>query len=204
MEMNDALTEQVTCEGQAIALAQRGEHAGFEYLYKAHCRRVYGVCLRMIRNPTEAEDLTQQTFLQLFRKIGTFRNESNFSTWLYRVTVNVVLLHMRHRKPAAAVVEDLEHYTANEEGKRKHDSGGASLSSLVDRLNLRRAISQLSPGCKKQFLLHDVLGYKHREIAERLGCSVSNSKSQLHKARKRLRRLLQRESGRADASVATA
>jgi RNA polymerase sigma-70 factor (ECF subfamily) len=124
MEMKDALTEQVTSEGQAIALAQRGDHAGFEYRYNAYCRRVYSVCLRMIRNPTEAEDLTQPAFLQLFRKIGTFRSESNFSTWLNRVTVNVVLLHMRHRKPAAAVVEDLEHYTANEEGKRKHGSGG--------------------------------------------------------------------------------
>src|SRR4029077_4155710 len=98
--MTDALTKNVACEGQAIALAQRGDAVAFEYLYKAYCRRVYSVCLRMIRNPAEAEDLTQQTFLQLFRKIGTFRSESNFSTWLYRVTVNVVLLHMRNRKPA--------------------------------------------------------------------------------------------------------
>jgi RNA polymerase sigma-70 factor, ECF subfamily len=202
--MTDALTKNVASEGQAITLAQRGDAVAFEYLYKAYCKRVYSVCLRMIRNPAEAEDLTQQTFLQLFRKIETFRGESNFSTWLYRVTVNVVLLHMRHRKPAAAVVEDLEHYTANEEGKSKCGSGGASLSSLVDRLNLRRAISKLSPGCKRQFLLYDVLGYKHSEIAERLGCSVGSSKSQLHKARKRLRRLLQGERGRAEASVATA
>jgi RNA polymerase sigma-70 factor (ECF subfamily) len=200
--MKDAPTDQLTSEGQAIALAQRGDYAAFEYIYKAYCKRVYCLCLRMIRNPAEAEDLTQQTFLQLFRKIGTFRSEANFSTWLYRVTVNVVLLHMRHRKPAAAVIEDLEHYTANEEGKRKHGSGGASLASLVARLNLKRAISKLSPGCKKQFLLHDVLGYKHSEIAERLGCSVGSSKSQLHKARKRLRRLLQGD-GRAEASAAT-
>jgi len=202
--MKDAPTDQLTSDGQAIALARRGDHAAFEYIYKAYCKRVYSVCLRMIRNPVEAEDLTQQTFLQLFRKIGTFRGESNFSTWLYRVTVNVVLLHMRHRKPAAAVVEDLEQYTANEEGKCQHGSGGASLSSLVARLNLKRAISKLSPGCKKHFLLHDVLGYRHSEIAERLGCSVGSSKSQLHKARKRLRRLLQGEPGRAEASAATA
>jgi len=199
--MKDKPTDQVTSEGQAIALAQRGDHAAFEYIYKAYCRRVYSVCLRMIRNPAEAEDLTQQTFLQLFRKIGTFRSESNFSTWLYRVTVNVVLLHMRHRKPAAAMVEDLEHYTANEEGKGKHSFGGASLSSLVDRLSLRRALAKLSPGCKQHVLLYDVLGYKHSEIAERLGCSIGNSKSQLHKARKRLRRMLQGETGRAEASA---
>lgn len=188
--MKDTLRDQVTSEGQAIALAQRGDYAAFEYIYKAYCRRVYSVCLRMIRNPAEAEDLTQQTFLQLFRKIGTFRSESNFSTWLYRVTVNVVLLHMRKRKPAAALVEDLHHYTANEEGKREHGSGGASRSSLVDRLNLKRAFSKLSPGCKQHLLLYDVLGYKHREIAERLGCSIGNSKSRLHKARKRLRQQL--------------
>jgi RNA polymerase sigma-70 factor, ECF subfamily len=198
--MQDTFTDKVTTEGQAIALAQRGDHAAFEYIYKAYCKRVYSVCLRMIRNPAEAEDLTQQTFLQLFRKIGTFRSEANFSTWLYRVTVNVVLLHMRHRKPAAAAVEDLEQYTANEEGRRKH---GAALSSFVERLNLKRAISQLSPGCKQLFLLYDVLGYKHSEVAERLGCSVGSSKSQLHKARKRLRRLLQ-EPGGAEASPTTA
>jgi RNA polymerase sigma-70 factor (ECF subfamily) len=202
--MTDALTKHVESEGQAIALAKRGDAAGFEYLYKAYGGRVYSVCLRMIRNPAEAEDLTQQTFLQLFRKIGTFRSEAQFSTWLHRVTVNVVLLHMRRQKPAAAVVEDLEHYIANEEGKRKHGYGAAALSSLVDRLNLRRAISKLSPGCKQQFLLYDLLGYKHSEIAERLGCSVGNSKSQLHKARKRLRRLLQGERVRAQASAATA
>lgn len=199
--MTDVRREEVTSEGQAIALAQRGDHAAFEYIYKAYCKRVYSVCLRMIRNPAEAEDLTQQTFLQLFRKIGTFRSESSFSTWLYRIAVNVVLLHMRHRKPAGAVVEDLEQYTANEEGKPKH---GVSLSSFVDRLNLKRAISKLSPGCKRLFLLYDVLGYRHSEIAERLGCSVGSSKSQLHKARKRLRRLLQGELGRAEASATTA
>src|SRR5438067_5055729 len=123
--MKDALTVVATVyksEEEAIARARRGDAGAFEYLYKTHCRHVYSVCLRMIRNPAEAEDLTQQTFLQLFRKIGTFRSEANFSTWLYRVTVNVVLLHMRHRKPAAAMVEDLEQYTANEEENCKHGS----------------------------------------------------------------------------------
>src|SRR4029453_9884954 len=94
-------------EEDAITRAQRGDPVAFEFLYKAQNKRVYSVCLRMIRNPAEAEDLTQQTFLQLFRKIGTFRGESGFSTWLHRVTVNVVLMHLRrkrldrnpHRKP---------------------------------------------------------------------------------------------------------
>src|SRR4029077_20232760 len=85
-------------EAEAIARAQEGDAAAFEFLYKAHCRRVYSLCLRMIKNPAEAEDLTQQAFLQLFRKIGTFRGESGFSTWLHRVTVNVVLMHLRRKK----------------------------------------------------------------------------------------------------------
>ena len=99
------------------------------------------------------------------------------------------------------MVEDLEQYTANEEGQRKH---GASPSSFFDRLNLKRAISKLSPGCKQQFLLYDVLGYQHSEIAERLGCSVGSSKSQLHKARKRLRQLLQEEQVPVEADIVSA
>src|SRR6266478_5041227 len=86
-------------EAEAIKQAKEGDAAAFEFLYKAHCRRVYSLCLRMIKNPAEAEDLTQQAFLQLFRKIGTFRGESGFSTWLHRVTVNIVLMHLRRHKP---------------------------------------------------------------------------------------------------------
>src|SRR5580765_521486 len=95
-------------EADAIRQAKNGDAGAFEHLYNVHCRRVYSLCLRMIRNPVEAEDLTQQTFLQLFRKIGTFRGESGFSTWLHRVTVNVVLMHLRRRKPAEIVFEDLD------------------------------------------------------------------------------------------------
>jgi len=202
--MTDTFTKNVTSESRAIALAQCGDAAAFEYLYQAYSRRVYSICLRMTRNEAEAEDLTQQTFLQLFRKIGTFRSEASFSTWLHRVTVNVVLLHMRHRKPAEAWVEDLERYTANEEWSREPAYGNAPTSSLVDRLNLKRAFSKLSPGYKRQFLLYDVLGYKHSEIAKRLGCSISCSKSRLRKARQRLRRLLHERRERTEAVVATA
>ena len=188
--MTCPLEDELTSERRAIALAQGGDQAAFEYLYKAYSKRVYSICLRMIGNPAEAEDLTQQTFLQLFRKIATFRSEANFSTWLYRVTVNVLLQHLRHRKPAAAKVEDLEHYISYEEGKRTQGSGADLLSSVIDRLNLKHAFSKLPPGCKRHFLLYDVLGFKHSEIAERLGCSIGNSKSQLHKARRKLRKLL--------------
>ena len=186
-------TEINLTEAEAIRRAKDGNAAAFEYLYKTHCRHVFSVCLRMIKNPAEAEDLTQQAFLQLFRKIGTFRGESVFSTWLHRVTVNIVLMHLRRRKPTEIVVEDLEPHSSNGGGPREYGSGDTSMLGAIERLNLMRAIRKLPPGYKQLFLLHDVIGYEHSEIAGLLGCSTGCSKSQLHKARKRLRRLLQGE-----------
>src|SRR4249919_2638148 len=96
-------------EMEAIKKAKNGDPSAFEYLYKLHSKRVYSLCLRMSRHPAEAEDLTQQAFLQLFRKIDTFRGESGLSTWLHRVTVNIVLVHLRRKKPIEIPAEDLEH-----------------------------------------------------------------------------------------------
>jgi RNA polymerase sigma-70 factor, ECF subfamily len=177
-------------EAEAIKQAQEGDAAAFEFLYKAHCRRVYSLCLRMIKNPAEAEDLTQQAFLQLFRKIGTFRGESGFSTWLHRVTVNVVLMHLRRKKPTEILAEDFEGHSSNGEGPREHVSSDTSMLGAIERLNLMRAIRKLPAGYKKLFLMYDVIGYEHSEIAALVGCSTGCSKSQVHKARKRLRRLL--------------
>ncbi len=177
-------------EAEAIKQAQEGDAAAFEFLYKAHCRRVYSLCLRMIKNPAEAEDLTQQAFLQLFRKIGTFRGESGFSTWLHRVTVNVVLMHLRRKKPTEILAEDFEGHSSNGEGPREHVSSDTSMLGAIERLNLMRAIRKLPAGYKKLFLMYDVIGYEHSEIAGLVGCSTGCSKSQVHKARKRLRRLL--------------
>jgi RNA polymerase sigma-70 factor, ECF subfamily len=177
-------------EAEAIKQAQEGDAAAFEYLYNLHCRRVYGVCLRMVKNPAEAEDLTQQAFLQLFRKIGTFRGESGFSTWLHRVTVNIVLMHLRRKKPTELLAEDLERTSPNGEGPREHGSSDTSMLGAIERLNLMRAIRKLPAGYKQLFLMYDVIGYEHSEIAGLLGCSTGCSKSQVHKARKRLRRLL--------------
>jgi RNA polymerase sigma-70 factor, ECF subfamily len=190
-------------EAEAIARASEGDAAAFEYLYKAHCRHVYSVCLRMIKNPTEAEDLTQQAFLQLFRKIGTFRGESSFSTWLHRVTVNIALMYLRRKKPTEILFEDLDR-PGSDEAPREHGSNDPSMLGAIDRLNLMRAIRKLPSGYKQQFLLYDVYGYEHSEIARLLGCSIGCSKSQLHKARKRLRRLLQGEPGRVKADVCPA
>jgi RNA polymerase sigma-70 factor (ECF subfamily) len=147
----------------------------------------------MIRNPAEAEDLTQQTFLQVFRKIGTFRGESGFSTWLHRVTVNIVLMHLRRNKPTEALLEDLDRPGSDSESRPEYGTSDTSMLGVIDRLNLRRAIRKLPSGYKRFFLLYDVLGYEHHEIAQRLGCSTGCSKSQLHRARKQLRRLLQGE-----------
>jgi len=180
-------------EAEAITRAQHGDSAGFECLYRTYSRRVYSVCLRMTRNPAEAEDMTQQTFLQVFRKIGTFRGESGFSTWLHRVTVNVVLMHLRRRKPVEVLLEDLDRPGSDNKSRPEHGASDTSMLSLIERLNLRRAIRKLPSGYKRHFLLYDLLGYEHQEIARYLGCSTGSSKSQLHKARKRLRRLLQGE-----------
>lgn len=191
-------------EAKAIGQAQQGVAAAFEYLYKAHCRRVYSLCLRIIKNRAEAEDLTQQVFLQLFRKISTFRGESVFSTWLHRVTVNIVLMHMRRKKKAELPAEDLRGHTPNDESSSESLSTDTSMFGAIERLNLMRAIRKLPSGYKQMFLLHDVIGYEHGEIAGLLGCTTGSSKSQLHKARKRLRRLLQAEPERAEAAVAHA
>jgi RNA polymerase sigma-70 factor, ECF subfamily len=181
-------------ESEAIRLAQAGNAAAFEFLYQLHGRRVYALCLRMVGNPADAEDLMQEAFLQLYRKIGTFRGESAFSTWLHRMTVNVVLMRLRKKSlPTDSLEETLEPDSENSGPKRDVGAPDLRLSGAVDRVNLERSIEQLPPGYRTVFVLHDVQGYEHNEIADIMGCSVGNSKSQLHKARTRLRELLQEE-----------
>lgn len=181
-------------EAEAIRLAQAGNAAAFEFLYQLHGRRVYALCLRMVGNPADAEDLMQEAFLQLFRKIGTFRGESAFSTWLHRMTVNVVLMRLRKKSlPTDSLEETLEPDAENSAPKRDVGAPDLRLTGAVDRVNLERCIEELPPGYRTVFVLHDVQGYEHNEIAAIMGCSVGNSKSQLHKARTRLRELLQEE-----------
>ena len=181
-------------EAEAIRLAQAGNAAAFEFLYQLHGRRVYALCLRMVGTPADAEDLMQEAFLQLFRKIGTFRGESAFSTWLHRMTVNVVLMRLRKKSlPTDSLEETLEPDAENSAPKRDVGAPDLRLTGAVDRVNLERCIEKLPPGYRTVFVLHDVQGYEHNEIADIMGCSVGNSKSQLHKARTRLRELLQEE-----------
>ena len=186
---------------EAIRQAQHGDAAAFEILYRAHCRRVYALCLRMVRNPSEAEDLAQETFLLLFRKIHTFRGESSFSTWLYRLTANTVLMHFRKNK-AASVSLDRIFQRQDETGAPRREPGArdSRLSGFFERADLEAAILQLSESYRANFLLHDVQGYQHAEIAGILGCSIAACKSNVHRARKQLRKTLSRRlelSGRA-------
>lgn len=179
-------------EGEAIRRAQQGDDAGFERLYQLHSRRVFGLCLRMVGKTAEAEDLAQEAFLQLFRKIHTFRGESAFSTWLHRLVVNVVLMRLRKKSLAETSLEETID-PDEESGAPRKEVGGPDLllAGSIDRVNLQRAIAQLTPGYKAVFVLHDIQGFEHNEIAEVMGFSIGNSKSQLHKARMRLRELLQ-------------
>jgi RNA polymerase sigma-70 factor, ECF subfamily len=177
-------------EAEAIERAKAGDAVAFEALYAMHKRRVYSLCLRMVSNTAEAEDLAQEAFLQLFRKIGTFRGESAFSTWLHRLSVNVVLMHLRKKGLNEVSLDELME-PQQEDGPKK-DVGAKDnvLAGSIDRVNLERCIESLPPGYRIIFVLHDIEGYEHNEIAEMMGCSIGNSKSQLHKARMKLRDLL--------------
>jgi RNA polymerase sigma-70 factor (ECF subfamily) len=180
-------------EADVVRRAQQGDAAAFEHIYRLHSRRVYSLCLRMAGNPTDAEDLTQDVFLQLFRKIGTFRGESAFSTWLHRMSVNIVLMRFRKKPKGETSLETVTNQDEDSSGPAK-EFGGADLrlDGVIDRVALQAAISELAPGYRAMFVLHYVQGYKHNEIARILGCTTGNSKSQTHKARIRLRELLRK------------
>jgi RNA polymerase sigma-70 factor, ECF subfamily len=174
-----------------VRLAQQGDAVAFEEIYRLHSRRVYALCLRMVGDATQAEDLTQEVFMQLFRKIGTFRCESAFTTWLHRMAVNIVLMRFRKKSIAETPLDAIMN-PEEESGTEPVEFGGPDLrlNGVIDRITLQSAIQQLAPGYRAMFILHDVQGYGHSEIAKAFGCSVGNSKSQVHKARIRLRKLL--------------
>jgi RNA polymerase sigma-70 factor (ECF subfamily) len=188
-------------EADAIERAKQGDAEAFQALYDRHKRRVYSLCLRMTANVAEAEDLTQEAFLQLYRKIGTFRGESAFSTWLHRLSVNVVLMHLRKKGLPVVSLEETTQGTEEDSPKKDFGTQDLALAGSIDRLQLQRAVEDLPPGYRTIFVLHDVEGYEHNEIAEIVGCSIGNSKSQLHKARMKLRDLLKmNRAGKAEKS----
>lgn len=174
-----------------IKRAQQGDGGAFATLFHTHKMRIHSLCLRMTNNAADAEDLAQDAFLQVFRKLGTFRGDSALSTWLYRIALNTVLMHFRRKSPCQISLD--QPYKNRENAKSARREFGTKddrLENSVTRVALTRAISDLPEGYRTIFLMHEVQGYEHREIAELLGCSVGNSKSQLRKAKLRIRDFL--------------
>ncbi len=193
--MRTALNNRMS-EADAVAGAQAGDMKSFEALYDRYKRRVYSLCLQLVRNPADAEELTQEAFLQVYRKIRTFRGEAAFSTWLHRVTTNVVFMRLRKKH-----VQEVELQPAlDEDGEQWKDTShilveDCRLSGSIDRLSLQQALGALADGYRVVFVLHDIEGLEHHEIAELLGCSPGTCKSQLHKARTKLRQFLRAHGG---------
>jgi RNA polymerase sigma-70 factor, ECF subfamily len=174
---------------ELVKRAQQGDSEAFASLFHAHKARIYSVCLRMTNNTAQAEDLTQDAFLQVFRKLNTFKGNSALSTWLYRIAVNTVLMHFRKKALKQISLDEPSNHDAKMV-RREYGSRDGRLSGSVDRITLTRAIKDLPAGYRTIFLLHEVDGYEHQEIAKILKCSVGNSKSQLHKAKLRIREFL--------------
>lgn len=183
-------TQKTTPEASLIQRAQRGDEDAFATLYQLHKKRVYSVCLQMTKDVADAEDLTQEAFLQVFRSVNSFRGDSAFSTWLYRIAVNTVLMKLRRRKAPPLVSLDEPISTESPSWKREVGKVDLALSGAIDRIALRRAVEELPAGCRQIFDLHEIEGFQHHEIAEMLQCSIGNSKSQLHKAKLKMRDVL--------------
>ena len=184
------LSGRMATDLELVKRAQEGDSDAFAALFHAHKGRVYSICLRMTNNTAQAEDLTQDAFLQVFRKLDTFKGNSALSTWLYRIAVNTVLMHFR-KKAVRQISLDEPSSQDVKQVRREYGSRDGRLSGSVDRIALIRAIKDLPAGYRTIFLLHEVEGYEHQEIAKILDCSVGNSKSQLHKAKLRIREFLQ-------------
>ena len=180
----------LSSEGQLVVRAKEGDEQAFSALFERHKRRVYSLCVLMTSDASLAEDLTQDAFIQVFRRLDTFRGDSAFSTWLYRVAVNTVLMSLRKRQPRQVSLD--EPICADSSLlPREYGREDPQLEGAIDRIALARAIEKLPAGCRTILVLHDVEGYGHHEIARLLRCSVGNSKSQLHKARFKLRESLE-------------
>ncbi|MCS6884748.1 MAG: RNA polymerase sigma factor [Acidobacteriota bacterium] len=162
-----------------------GVEISFDDLYRRYYNRVYKLCLKMTANVADAEDLAHDVFVQVQRKLDSFRGESAFTTWLHRIAVNQVLMHFRKKSRKAESVTE----TGEMPGDTTYMQRPQALP-MLDRIALQSAIEKLPKGYRTVFILHDVEGYEHEEIAKLLGISAGTSKSQLHKARMRLRQLL--------------
>lgn len=172
-----------------LELAQRcgrGDPDAFEQLYRAHAGRLYTLIVRMVASPETAEDLLQDVFLTAYRKIGGFRGDSTLGTWLYRMAVNHCLDYLRGRQSKMAKTTD----SLEDDGMAEPVASAPLAASTINRLDLERAIARLPAGCRTAFVLHDVEGFEHHEVGRLLGISEGTSKSQVHKARVKLRAML--------------
>ena len=176
---------------QLVERCRRGDLGAFEELYKAHAGRLFSLACRMLGNPADAEDLLQEIFLSAHRKLDSFRGESALGTWLYRLGMNQILDHVRSRAGRAGQLTD-----GLDDATVLADASGHRLADrAIDHIDLERALAELPQGCRAAFLLHDVEGLEHREVSEVLGIAEGTSKSQVHKARLRLRSLLRGRRG---------
>lgn len=167
-----------------VRRAQSGDVRAFEHLYKQHVGRVFAVCIRMVGNRQRAEELTQDTFVRAWETLGSFRGESALSSWLHRVAVNVVLVGFRSARRYQSRVESTGDISMYDQGGTTHSPG--------ERLDLEQAIATLPLQARAIFVLHDIEGFKHEEIAEQMGLAVGTSKAKLHRARKLLREVLEK------------
>lgn len=185
-------------ETELIANAVSGDADSFGELYTRHSRRVFYLCYRMVNDTDLAEDLTQEAFVHAFRRLSTFRQESRFTTWMHRIAVNTVLMFIRKRNSSIREAPLDPAFGSEEETPYESQVCGRAdetLSMTTDRVALLRAIENLPPGYRLMLILHDIHGYEHQEIAEIFGCTTGNTKSQLHKARLRLRAVIDRPKG---------
>jgi RNA polymerase sigma-70 factor, ECF subfamily len=185
-----------TADAALVERCRRGELGAFDELYRQHAGRLYSLAFRMLGHAADAEDAVQDAFLLAHRRLDSFRGEAALGTWLYRLTVNQCLDRLRSRAAREGHATD----SLDEPEARREPAGRAD--SVVERMDLQGAIARLPPGGRAVFVLHDVEGLEHREIALQLGISEGTSKSQLHKARLRLRELLKASPDRRGAASA--
>ncbi len=170
-----------------VARCRRGELGAFEEIYQRYSHRLYNVAYRMTGNATDADDLLQEIFLQVHRRLDTFRGEAALGTWLHRLAVNCCLDHLRSRQGRQGRVTG---FLEDQEDPEPEAAASWRPDTVLDRLELERAIAKLPPRYRAAFVLYDIEGHEHHEVGEMLGIAIGTSKSLVHKARKRLRHFL--------------
>lgn len=169
---------------RAVEEAQAGDARAFEVLYRENVGRIHALCLRMCGDPARAAELTQDVFVHAWKKLGQFRGDAQFSTWLRRVAINFVLNALKSEKRRRARVDTTDDLEALGHGEH--------MPPIETRIELEQAVATLPPGARSVFVLHDVEGYRHKDIAGMLGVAEGTVKAQLHRARRLLRERLVR------------